>query len=159
MSWSGVRGRMLKEDTENLKKKSPTSALFFTLASIKSGDCHIVDVKSAYLQGDKKYSWNQLFPWFGHPAPEIFKTRAGCWEQYICCSHGLDTLLQESFKTRAGCWSWYFPHPLSWIGPCAWHPLQASRWRLWWWAAEQQQQQQQRVAGGGQQQRAVGIRR
>ena len=47
---------MLKEDTENLKKKSPTSALFFTLASIKSGDCHIVDVKSAYLQGDKKYS-------------------------------------------------------------------------------------------------------
>ena len=52
--WSGLRGRMLEEHTENLKKKSPTSVLFFTLASIKSGDCHIlVDVKSAYLQGDK----------------------------------------------------------------------------------------------------------
>ena len=117
MSWSGVRGRMLKEDTENLKKKSPTSALFFTLASIKSGDCHIVDVKSAYLQGDKKYSWNQLFPWFGHPAPEIFKTRAGCWEQYICCSHGLDTLLQKASKHGQGVDPGIFPTPCPGLGP------------------------------------------
>ena len=47
-----------EEYTENMKKNSPTCdkesvRLLLALASINSWDCHTVDVKSAYLQGNK----------------------------------------------------------------------------------------------------------
>ena len=50
-----VRG--FEEDTENLRKDSPTCTkesvrLLLAMASIRSWECHTVDVKAAYLQGD-----------------------------------------------------------------------------------------------------------
>ena len=50
--------RGFEENTENLKKNSPTCdkesvRLLLALASINSWDCHTVDIKSAYLQGNK----------------------------------------------------------------------------------------------------------
>ena len=50
-----VRG--FEEDTENLRKHSPTCIkesvrLLLAMASIRSWECHTVDVKAAYLQGD-----------------------------------------------------------------------------------------------------------
>ena len=57
-----IRARLVargfEEYTEDLKKNSPTCdkesvRLLLALASINSWDCHTVDVKSAYLQGNK----------------------------------------------------------------------------------------------------------
>ena len=50
--------RGFEENTANLKKDSPTCSreairILITLASSKQWNCHTVDVKSAYLQGDK----------------------------------------------------------------------------------------------------------
>lgn len=50
--------RGFEENTENLKKNSPTCdkesvRLLLALASINSWDCHTVDIQSAYLQGNK----------------------------------------------------------------------------------------------------------
>ena len=50
--------RGFEENTESLRKDSPTCSketvrILLSLASLKSWDCHTLDVKSAYLQGNK----------------------------------------------------------------------------------------------------------
>ena len=50
--------RGFEENTESLRKDSPTCSketvrLLLSVASLKSWNCHTVDVRSAYLQGDK----------------------------------------------------------------------------------------------------------
>ena len=50
--------RGFEENTESLRKDSPTCSketvrILLSLASLKSWDCHTVDVRSAYLQGNR----------------------------------------------------------------------------------------------------------